>query len=490
MKLILSFIKKHFGFIAVSGFYLTLFLLLYVIASHNYLLFHVSVEMFTVIVAASIFMFAWNTRKISQNDYFLFLSIAYLFVGGIVFLHTLVYKGVNIIPGFNANLPTQLWIAGRYLLAFSLLISPFFIGKKLKKAVIFILYLVIFTLIVASTFYWKNFPISYVEGVGLTSFKIVSEYIISFLFLISIVILIRVKDKFDKEVFRYLIISLILNIFSELLFTLYVSVYDLFNMLGHLAQFFSYYFIYKAIVAIGLTQPYNLLFLELKELGKRKDDFLSIASHEFKTPVTSIKAYSQILKQQFSKTGDIKKTDFADQISRQADKIADFIDNFMDINKIESGKLIINLSEFDYDDLVLQTISDCQHTSAKHKVLLRGKTGVILKGDRNRIGQVLTNLIVNGIKYCPNGGKIIVNLRKDKHLIITSVRDFGIGIEKNKKSQIFTKYYRTKEGEKNAQGLGLGLYIAREIIKLHSGKIWVESEKNKGTIFYFSLPIE
>ena len=168
---------------------------LYLISLSNYLLFHTLVEMFSIVVACGIFIIAWNSRQLHENSYLLFIGIAYLCTGIIDLFHTLSYKGVGVFPGYDTNLPTQLWIAARYIESLSLLAAPFFLRHKPRAAPIFIAYAVITTILLASVFWWGAFPNCYIEGQGLTPFKKVSEYVVSILLGLSIVHLWRKRHE-------------------------------------------------------------------------------------------------------------------------------------------------------------------------------------------------------------------------------------------------------------------------------------------------------
>lgn len=206
-----------------------------------------------------------------DNPYFLFLGVSYLFVGSLDLIHTLSYKGMGIFPNDEANLSTQLWIAARYLESLSLLIAPLFLHRKLNATILFSVYLVISTLLLGSIFY-SLFPICFVEGEGLTSFKKISEYIISILLVSSIAILWFYRKAIHSDVLRLLVASILITIGSEIAFTFYIDVYRLSNLLGHLLKGLSFYLIYIAIIRIGLARPYDVLFRTLKQKEKKLVD--------------------------------------------------------------------------------------------------------------------------------------------------------------------------------------------------------------------------
>jgi hypothetical protein len=238
---------------------------LYLTSLHSYLLFHSLVEIFSIVVACAIFMVAWNSRKFLDNEYLLFIGISYLFVGGLDLIHTLAYKGMNVLPGYGANAPTQLWVATRYIESLSLLIAPAFIGRKLRPSLILTGYSLVTALVLGTIFYWRIFPDCFIEGIGLTPFKKTSEYLISVILVGSIALLIRKQMAFDRHILRLLVASILFTIAAELAFTFYVSVYGISNLFGHFCKLISFYLIYKAIIETGLTKPYDLLFRNLKK---------------------------------------------------------------------------------------------------------------------------------------------------------------------------------------------------------------------------------
>lgn len=238
---------------------------LYLISFENYLVFHCLAEIFSIVVAFSIFILAWNSRRFFTNDYLLFLGIAYLFIGGVDIVHTLAYIGMGVFPRYDSNLPTQLWIAARYIESISFLIALVFLRRRLRSNYVLFGYSVVVTVLMLSIFYWNNFPDSYIEGTGLTPFKITSEYFISLILLSSLILLYLSRTQFGKDVLYLLMASLIITIFSELAFTFYISLYGFSNLIGHFFKILSFYLIYKAVIVIGLTKPYNLLLRDLKE---------------------------------------------------------------------------------------------------------------------------------------------------------------------------------------------------------------------------------
>jgi signal transduction histidine kinase len=257
--------REGFRYIWFIASAIVLVALLLLARSHDYLLFHASAEIFSSIVAFTIFALAWHTRRFQENDFLLFLGVAYLFVAGLDIIHMLSYSGMSFFQEYGSNLPTQLWLAARYLQAASLLIAPLFLTRKLKLKLDVTIYAAVSALLLLSIFTWKIFPTAYIDGVGLTAFKRISEYVICAILLAAIIVFARKRKEFDPLVFKLIIASIAVTIASELSFTLYTSPNGFFNMMGHLLKIVAFYLIYLAIVETGLERPYDILFRKLKQ---------------------------------------------------------------------------------------------------------------------------------------------------------------------------------------------------------------------------------
>jgi PAS domain S-box-containing protein len=262
--------QKHFSqYCRIVLSWVLILVGLYLTSLYSYLLFHSTAEIFSIVVACGVFMVAWNSRRFLDNNYLLFIGIAYLFVALIDLIHTLAYTGMGVFPGYATNLPTQLWISARYVESLSLLIAPLLLKRKLRTNLVFVGFTSASVLLLCSIFYWNVFPDCFIEGYGLTSFKKVSEYIISLILFISIGLLVQRREAFDKRVLHLLVGSLLFTIGSELFFTFYVHAYGLSNLIGHFFKIVSFYLIYRAIIQTGLYTPYDLLFRNLKDSEER-----------------------------------------------------------------------------------------------------------------------------------------------------------------------------------------------------------------------------
>ncbi|MDB5200176.1 MAG: domain S-box protein [Chitinophagaceae bacterium] len=226
-------------------------------------------------------------------------------------------------------------------------------------------------------------------------------------------------------------------------------------------------------------------------LEKQKEDFVGIATHELKTPVTSIKAYAQILLRRFDKDGNIAAANMVEKMDVQLNKLIALIGDLLDVTKIEAGRLALHEEFYDFNKLINEIAEELQRTTSDHKIILTLEQAPEIYGDKERIGQVLTNLLSNAIKYSPASGEIKIFLTVNTNQVMVCVQDRGLGISKDHREKVFERFYRVSGPEGDSfPGLGLGLYISHEIIKRQGGRIWVESEKGNGSVFCFTLPLD
>jgi two-component system CheB/CheR fusion protein len=229
---------------------------------------------------------------------------------------------------------------------------------------------------------------------------------------------------------------------------------------------------------------------ERRMLERQKEQFIGIASHELKTPVTSIKGYVQILQQMFSEDENKVTLEMLQKMDAQINRLTNLIKDLLDVTQIGEGLLKLKKEDFDITTLIDEVISEIKPTTSKHVIVNTLKGTVIINADKEKIRQALVNLISNAIKYSPAADRVIIRSEIGEEQITISVEDFGIGMSAETQSKIFKRFYRDTDPAINTfPGLGLGLFITAEIIKNHKGKIWVKSTKNVGSEFYFSLPL-
>ncbi|MCX2574891.1 chemotaxis protein CheB [Pedobacter sandarakinus] len=226
-----------------------------------------------------------------------------------------------------------------------------------------------------------------------------------------------------------------------------------------------------------------------KELMNKKDEFMSIASHELKTPITSIKGYLQFAMKMAreEKFGNI--FGFIDKANRQIGKLTRLVDDLLDVTKIQAGKMAFSISSFQIKEIVGESIDGIQGNLG-NQIIKKEIDEVLITADRNRIEQVISNFLSNALKYSPHGKEILIKAKSDGKKLRLSVKDQGIGIPKDKAKFIFDRFFRVEESSSHFSGLGLGLYISAQIIHRHNGEIGVTSEVNEGSEFWFEIPLE
>lgn len=226
-----------------------------------------------------------------------------------------------------------------------------------------------------------------------------------------------------------------------------------------------------------------------KEEEKQREHLLGIASHELRTPLASIRAFVEILKRYFSKIKDQNILQYLSKIDDKTKILGNLINDLLDVARIREGKLEFYYEIFDFDKFLDELIGDIQITTTSHKIFKKGELKRNIITDRNRLSQVIINLLKNALKYSPDSDKVIVEVKRDEKDVILSIQDFGIGVPVREHKKIFDIFYRNETAKKRKYGLGLGLYISSEIISKMGGSIWLKSNSGKGSTFYVKLPL-
>ncbi len=253
----------------------------------------------------------------------------------------------------------------------------------------------------------------------------------------------------------------------------------------------TFYRIYEQSRKLNETQQALLAEIDFRKAAERKkDEFISIASHELKTPLTSVKGYIQLLERSIAK-GDMEIVkSHISKAENQIEKLNSLITDLLDISKIESGKLKFNKAYFDIDKMVDGLIEVFHQTQPDFEIIKTGKSNCQIYGDEMRIEQVVINFLTNAVKYSPGTNKVFLNVKTIDNQIYIGVKDQGIGMQEDQTKMVFDKFYRVEETAQRFQGLGIGLYICAEIIKRHGGDINVKSIYGEGSEFYFTLPLK
>lgn len=215
-----------------------------------------------------------------------------------------------------------------------------------------------------------------------------------------------------------------------------------------------------------------------------------MVSHELKTPLTSMNGYIQVLQGRARKSGDELALVMLDKANKQASRMTTLINGFLNVSRLESGQIYIDRKRFDMAELMKETEEETLAQVCSHQVIFAPVKTTLVEADRDKIGQVITNLISNAVKYSPQSTTINIACVTGSAKAVVSVKDQGMGISQEELPKLFERYYRAKDSEKqHIAGFGIGLYLSCEIVKRHNGNIWAESEPGKGSTFYFTLPV-
>ncbi len=479
---------------------------LYASSLYSYLLFHSLVELFSVLTAFAVFVLAWNTRRIQDNHYVLFIGIASLFSGTLDLVHTLAYKGMGVFPVHDANLPTQLWIAFRYLFSLSLLLAPRYLSRTLKPERAFVVYAAVTAALLGSIFLgW--FPACFVEGAGLTRFKIVSEYAIAGFFLAALWLLRRKAEFFEPRILRLLTWSIVASTVSELSFTQYVSVYGPANMIGHFALFASVVFLYRAIVVTGIAEPSRLLFRSLKlseekisklneelqhtvtrleEANRELESFSFSVSHDLRAPLRSIDGFSKALLDDCADKLDAQGRQYLDNVLAASGRMAGLIDALLHLSRMSRSE--VRRSAVDLSAMAQATAEDLKKSQPGRCAEFSIAEGLNAEGDPAMLRSVVENLLGNAWKFTAKKetAHIEFGTERKEGKNVYFVRDNGDGFAMAYANKLFAVFQRLHSAD-DFPGLGIGLATVRRIIIRHGGSVWAEGEAGKGATFYFTL---
>jgi PAS domain S-box-containing protein len=229
---------------------------------------------------------------------------------------------------------------------------------------------------------------------------------------------------------------------------------------------------------------------ERHAVQQRKDDFLSIASHELKTPLTTVVGYLQLMKRLMPAEANDKFKSIVDKTERYVHRLNHLLSDLLDVSRIQTGNIELHKEPFDFDRMLVETIDGIKAATPNREIILIGSANCQCIGDESHIIQVVSNLLSNALKYSPDNTPVTVQVSRISEVIKFSVTDKGLGINEADHAKIFDRFYRVTEVQRHYAGMGIGLYICQQIILNHGGTIWVESKRNAGSTFSFTLPVQ
>ncbi len=481
---------------------------LWLTSLHSYLFFHVIAELFAIIIASSVFIISWSSRTHPEARPFVFLGISFIFVAILELGHVISYQGMSIFELGTNDYATKLWVSARGLQALSCLVFVILLARRKfpPYGLVFGVFSAITVFLLLSIFYWKIFPLCFVEGVGVTPFKVASEYVISGILAVVIILTVRQRETLGVRVRLFLVLCFALTIGSELLFTLYRSAYGTQNLLGHFFMIGSFVFSFQALIVVQLKSRIREIeelaqakaALEKSEAGLReanlsKDRFFSILAHDLKNPIGGLYTLSELLSLHFDKLGEQKIRDLSRLIHEGTRQAMELLESILQWARAHTGRM-------EYSPAAVSLSAVCRH-AADHVAAAAANKEVAVSVavaesitawfDQNMILTVVRNLLSNAVKFTPRGGRVEVSALEREGFVELSVSDTGIGMGRDEVEKLFRiDVHFSLKGTENERGNGLGLVICKELVELNHGTISVGSVPDAGSVFTVKLPVK
>jgi signal transduction histidine kinase len=444
------------------------------------------------------FIITWNSRHVIDNYYLYFIGLTYLFVANFDFLHTLGYSGMNVFPDYDfyAN---QLWVVGRFMESISLLLGFYFLKRKKRVNAIWVMviYAIISTIFILLILVFKVFPECFIEGVGQTPFKIVSELIIIGILSLAIVALYKNKDRFPKAILYSLLLSFIVTIISELFFTIYIHNYGISNILGHFAKIVSFYLIYRSIIKTGINEPYQVIFnnlnekkMELQRLNEEKTQLFSVLAHDLRNPFNGLLNLSQIIYDEYDELPPEELKTFIKDIYVSSRSLFTITDNLLEWSRINLENLNIKRERVRLLEIIQKTqeMLKLPLESKRIKLVPMGLEDVTLMADKQSLFIIFRNIISNAMKFSFENSRIEITHNDLGQEVQIEIKDYGIGMTKHKLKSLSNSLITSTPGTQHETGTGLGINIIKKHLELNQGKMTIKSVENEGTTVVLSFP--
>lgn len=476
----------------LSAFFAGALLVLLYLLTENFLLFHAYAEGFTIVIASLMFVITWHARKYIDNYYLHFIGLSYLFIANIDFLHVLGYTGMNVFPDYNyyAN---QLWVLGRFMESLTLIGGFYFLhkGQKANDWIVLIGYSLISAVGILSIFVWQIFPEAFVAGEGQTMFKMVSEFIIIGILIGVLFGLKYYRHHFNWNLYRFLQLSILATIISELFFTFYIDNYSISNVLGHYFKILSFYLIYKSIIEKGIREPYDVIFRKLeikrKELSIANDakmKLFSIIGHDLKSPFHSLLGTVELLSQDRNTFDPEEEKEIFKELKRTTEDTYTMVTNLLDWVSVNMENISMDFQPVLLQEELASSAKNHSHLAQEKDIIfsIRGDKNAVILADRNSIQIILHNLLSNAVKFSHKGGLVEGIVEDNSTRASLIVKDHGVGMSKNHIMQLMSSELNiSTPGTMNEKGTGLGVNIIKEFVEKNHGKMKIESAKNAGT---------
>lgn len=485
--------------IRAQGFFLLSFLVvLFLFRGWTYLLFHTAAELFSVIIAYGVFILAWNTRDHTDQKWLVWLGIAFLAVGTLDFFHTLAFEGMPLQAGLEYP-GNQLWVIARSVESLSLLIFAACSGRELKLPwwLVFLGYGLVVGLALASVFWWRIFPVCFIQGQGQTLFKLVMEYVIIAVLAGVIAIALVRRTALPRLIWGALVVTAAITIVQELCFTLYFTNTGLFNVLGHFLKICSFYVVYQTILRTGLRDPFALVYANLKasesdlrSANAAKDKFITLIAHDLRNPISNIQNQSELI---LHRTENLAPEELAiiQGISRGAGQALRLIEDLLAWAQIRAGTRLAHPEPVKVQFLLQNAIELLQTQAQAKKIRIEqspSSTPAWINADPAMTAAIVRNLLSNAIKFSHPGGVVRIAVAAGREVRI-SIIDSGVGIDAASLKTLFSlEQGRTTVGTAGEKGTGFGLVMCREFALINGGSLDATSQPGQGSSFMICLP--
>jgi len=467
----------------------------------NYELFHVLAELFIFGVAASVFVVAWNSRRFTNNSYFLILGIGSLFISVFHVLHMLVHNHLVQLPQ-GSNLSMQLWLVTRFLLAATFVVAPLLVERKVKVWGIFGTYGLIVS-VFGLLFYCNLFPDCCLNEHGSSPFGTAAEIVIVTLLVVSLGILHWKRRRFTPDFYRMVFLAVFAALAGEVTFIPHGDEHGVMNVLGHVLMILSFYLLYRALVRTSLCQPYAILFQDLQESERRYretaeelarsnaelEQFASVASHDLQEPLRMVSSYLQLIERRYKDRLDGEGLEFIRFAVDGATRMQTLIVNLLKYARAGSKEL--KLAPVCCDEAVKRALHNLSGRIAEANASVKCEKLPMVLGDECQLTQLFQNLVGNAIKFrSPERAPAVrISAIEKERTWVFSVQDNGVGIDRAYWEMAFNIFQRIPGPERRA-GSGIGLATCKKIVERHGGRIWIESKLGQGSTFFFSLPAQ
>lgn len=472
--------------------------LMVILSRWNFLLFHAAVEGVAIVVGIMMCVVAWYSSRFTSNPAMVFASNGLFWAAILDFVHVMAYKGMGVFVTNGANEATQLWLIARYLQATALCLAPLALIRPVSRLASFAAFGSVATLLVGLILLgW--FPAAYVEGQGLTAFKIINEYIIIAILLTALVTIWRHRDHVGTTIAPGLAAAILLSICAEMAFTVYINVYGLSNLIGHLFKLAALWVLFHSVVKAGLLTPYRALLAEIThrtavELDLRRSNadleaFVHVASHDLREPLRNISGYASLLDRHYAPQLDADARQFIGFIQTGASRLDHIMQSLVNFSRANRGDG--PLTAFGFHDLLTETIAEGQESlaAARAHVTIPDDNPLVF-GNRDMIAQILRHLLSNAVKYAhpDRETRIAVHWQDNADRLRITIADNGIGIPAEDRDRIFGIFQRVERGPLQ-NGHGIGLAVCRKVVEHHGGTIAVDDNPGGGCLFSFDLPL-